>query len=247
MVLLGPTRRPAVAADLARIGDYVSALLRAITFWRRPPAVTTPTALAEFVDTRSKFVAQTTLYGYLKTRAGTRYVSLFEDDTFVASINLSKWEIYFACLSDLTVHAVARAGTASQAGHDELASLARWCHELATAETKPEEMRPDATQLARSDFEERLKAVSWQAAAAGEAAFTTSPRALVEWAPVAPQLKEYDSEIVENSLRFKWRGIREELARCLDGTSVMAGWRGGSDNPGAEVGATNERQPGVPA
>jgi hypothetical protein len=217
--------------ELQRIGDYVGSFFRALTFWRRNPPVTTPAGLAHFVDTRSKFVAQTTLYGYLKTRAGTRYVSLFEDDTFVASINISKWEIYFACLSDLTVHAVARAGAGSEASRDEMAALARWCFEQAAPDTKPEEMRPDSTALARSAFDERLAGVVWQAAEAGDTAFDRSPQALVEWAPVAPELKEYDAEIVANSLRFKWQNIRAELAKSLDGPAVMAAWRAGDGGP----------------
>lgn len=211
--------------DLARIGDYVGSFFRALAFWRRNPPVTTPADLAEFVDTRSKFVAQTTLYGYLKTRAGSRYVSLFDDDTFVESINISKWEIFFACLSDLTVHAVARVGADTDAARDELDGLARWCHSQATRETKPEEMRPDAATQARDAFEARLAGVVWQAVQAPDAAFACSPEALVDWAPVAPELKEYDAEIVANSLRFKWQNIREELASCLDGPAVIAAWR----------------------
>src|SRR5690606_30000829 len=147
--------------DLERIGDYVGSFARALRFWRQAPPVTTPLDLATFVDTRSKFVAQTSLYGYLKTRAGTRYVSLFEDDTFVASINISKWEIYFACLSDLTVHAVASSGSGSDAGRDELADLARWCFDQATRETKPEEMRPGAAAEARDGFAVRVAGVVW--------------------------------------------------------------------------------------
>jgi hypothetical protein len=217
--------------ELRRIGDYVGSFLRALTYWRRNPPVTTPAGLVQFVDTRSKFVAQTTLYGYLKTRAGTRYVSLFEDDTFVASINISKWEIYFACLSDLTVHAVAAAAAGGEASRDDLAVLARWCFEQATRETKPEEMRPDATTLARDAFDQRLAGVVWRGAESGETAFDRSPQALVEWAPVAPELKEYDAEIVANSLRFKWQNVRLELAKSLDGPAVMAAWRAEGNGP----------------
>ena len=217
--------------DLARIGDYVGSFFRALMFWRRNPPVTTPADLATFIDTRCKFVAQTTLYGYLKTRAGTRYVSLFEDDTFVESINISKWEIYFACLSDLAIHAVANVGAGSDASRDELAALARWCFEEATHETKPEEMRADSTAEARAAFAERVESVVWPACEPGDAAFTVSPQALVEWAPVAPELKEYDAEIVANSLRFKWENIRSELAHCLDGPAVIAAWRTESGGP----------------
>ena len=36
-------------------------------------------SLRSFVSSRSSYIAQVSLYGYLKARAGTRYVSLIKD------------------------------------------------------------------------------------------------------------------------------------------------------------------------
>ena len=57
--------------------------------------------LEEFVQTKSAWVSQVTLYGYLKTRMGTRYVLHFENDEFMKSTNLAKWNIYSVALQDL--------------------------------------------------------------------------------------------------------------------------------------------------
>src|SRR3546814_11390174 len=53
-------------------------------------------------------MAQKTLYGYLKTRMGTRYPRLFEDDVLIASVDLAKLHIYAACLADLALFAAWR-------------------------------------------------------------------------------------------------------------------------------------------
>ena len=58
--------------------------------------------LETFVQTKSAWVTQVTLYGYLKTRMGTRYVLHFENDEFMSSVNLAKWNIYAVALQDLT-------------------------------------------------------------------------------------------------------------------------------------------------
>ena len=58
--------------------------------------------LEEFIQTKSAWVTQVTLYNYLKTRMGTRYVLHFENDVFMASVNLAKWNIYSVSLQDLT-------------------------------------------------------------------------------------------------------------------------------------------------
>ncbi|MCE3284251.1 MAG: esterase, partial [Steroidobacteraceae bacterium] len=65
-------------------------------------------ALARFLDERASFLAQTSLYGYLQTRAGMRYPELFDDDAFVVSINVAKWQLWLDCLSDLAVYAGSR-------------------------------------------------------------------------------------------------------------------------------------------
>ena len=58
--------------------------------------------LEDFIQTKSAWVSQVTLYGYLKTRMGTRYVLHFENDVFMKSVNLAKWNIYAVALQDLT-------------------------------------------------------------------------------------------------------------------------------------------------
>ena len=60
--------------------------------------------LETFVQTKSAWVTQVTLYGYLKTRMGTRYVLHFENDEFMKSVNLAKWNIYAVSLQDLTFY-----------------------------------------------------------------------------------------------------------------------------------------------
>ena len=58
--------------------------------------------LENFIQSKSAWVSQVTLYGYLKTRMGTRYVLHFENDKFMGSVNLAKWNIY-AVAQDLTL------------------------------------------------------------------------------------------------------------------------------------------------
>ena len=60
--------------------------------------------LEKFIQSKSAWVTQVTLYGYLKTRMGTRYVLHFENDEFMSSVNLAKWNIYSVALQDLTFY-----------------------------------------------------------------------------------------------------------------------------------------------
>ena len=60
--------------------------------------------LKNFIQERSAHVTQTTLYGYIKTRIGSRYAMMFEDKVFSNSINIAKWNIYMSALSDCTIY-----------------------------------------------------------------------------------------------------------------------------------------------
>ena len=59
--------------------------------------------LEEFIQKKSAWVSQVTLYSYLKTRMGTKYVLHFDNEEFLGSINKAKWNIYSIALQDLSL------------------------------------------------------------------------------------------------------------------------------------------------
>jgi hypothetical protein len=183
--------------------------------------IDTPEALARFLDKRASFVAQTSLYGYLRTRAGMRYPELFDDDPFVASINIAKWHVWLDCLSDLAVYAGSRI---AQQAPRELPRIARMTAAavdgiLANAGTPAEAGAAFGTHVHR--VRDRVARTDWLSVGKDEAAFTESPAGLVRWAPVMDELKELDEEIVRNSIRFRWQEVRRDFSRHLDLQSVL--------------------------
>ena len=62
--------------------------------------------LKSFIQRKSAWVSQVTLYNYLKTRMGTKWVLHFDDEKFLASINQAKWNIYSVALQDLTFYSL---------------------------------------------------------------------------------------------------------------------------------------------
>ena len=78
---------------------YLFALFKAFIPQKK---ITNFDELERFIQSKSAWVSQVTLYGYLKTRMGTRYVLHFENDKFMASVNLAKWNMYAVSLQDLT-------------------------------------------------------------------------------------------------------------------------------------------------
>ena len=178
-------------------------------------------ALRHFLDTRASHVAQTTLYGYLRTRAGTRHPVLFEDDAFVVSINHAKWQMWLACLSDLSVFAGGLLARRSRAGAAAAGTAVRRAvDEILVHTGTPDDSGPlfaEGAEAVRS----RLARCRFDAIGDDESAFTASPEALVRHAPIIPELMALDEEIVRNSVRFRWQEIRRELRATLDADAVL--------------------------
>ena len=178
-------------------------------------------ALRHFLDTRASHVAQTTLYGYLRTRAGTRFPVLFENDAFVVSINHAKWQMWLACLSDLSVFAGALLALRSRAEPAAAGAAVQRAVEAILERTgTPDDSGPLFAEGART-VRDRLSRCDWHALDDDESEFTASPEALVRHAPIIPELMALDEEIVRNSVRFRWQEIRRELRATLDADAVL--------------------------
>ena len=83
--------------------EYFSPLLK---YLRPRRKISNYEDLKEFIQRKSAWVSQETLYGYLKTRMGAKYVLMFEDEIFLSYINKAKWNIYTVALQDLTFYSI---------------------------------------------------------------------------------------------------------------------------------------------
>ena len=75
-----------------------------LKYFKKTKKIENYSDLKEFIQKKSAWISQVTLYGYLKTRMGAKYVLMFEDEIFLESINKAKWNIYSVCLQDLTLY-----------------------------------------------------------------------------------------------------------------------------------------------
>jgi hypothetical protein len=217
-----------VISTLKTARAFLPQFFARLTMRRESEPIDSLSGLSRFVSTRAAFIAQKTLYGYLKTRMGTRYPSMFEDDVFVQSINIAKMQVFAACLSDLAIFTVRRAlhdaAIDSEAGDVLCRRLALHCYRrgLADNEAQAEGVEGFVPGEVQAAFERRLAFFDWQDGASGADIFAESPAALVRWAPIAPELKKFDEEIVRNSVRFAWREVRSQFEKRVDGAAVAA-------------------------
>tara|TARA_B100000700_G_scaffold293472_1_gene354481 strand:- start:120 stop:743 length:624 start_codon:yes stop_codon:yes gene_type:complete len=163
--------------------------------------------LEKFVQSKSAWVTQVTLYGYLKTRMGTRYVLHFENDEFMSSVNLAKWNIYSVALQDLTLFVFSYLN--SIFNYKDIDKAKEIFFNILDDEIS-NKMPLDIIENAKKNFEERLKNINWNNYH-NEIPFNPSALSLFKWAPIAEDLKNLDRKIVLNSVILKWDIVKKEF------------------------------------
>ena len=163
--------------------------------------------LENFIQSKSAWVTQTTLYGYLKTRMGTRYVLHFENDKFMGSVNLAKWNIYAVALQDLTFFIFSY--LKANSNYQDVDKAKEIFQKILDDEIS-NKMPLDIIEEAKKNFNGRLKNINWDTCHV-DLPFNTSALSLYKWAPIAEELKTLDRKIVLNSVILKWDIVKKEF------------------------------------
>ena len=167
--------------------------------------------LKEFIQKKSAWVSQVTLYGYLKTRMGTRYVLHFDNEVLLESINKAKWNIYAVALQDLTFFAFSYLNTFFD--YQEVDN-AKKIYEAILEDEISNGMPHDIIEKGKKNFEKRLQKINWKTHFKS-LPFNDSALSLYDWAPIAEELKVLDRKIVLNSMILKWDNIKEEFIKLI--------------------------------
>jgi len=165
-----------------------------------------------FIQNKSAWVSQITLYSYLKTRMGTKYVLHFDDEIFLSSINTAKWNIYAIALQDLIFYTLSYLNVFYN--FQEMERANKIYEKILNNELKnkmPEKIIDNGKKI----FNERLQKIEWKNYYKSWP-FNESALALYEWAPVAKELKTLDRKIVLNSMILKWENIQKEFIKLIN-------------------------------
>ena len=194
---------------LEYLKEYIAPIFN---FLKPKKKITNIFELKDFIQKKSAWVSQETLYGYLKTRMGAKYILMFEDEIFLGSINKAKWNIYAVALQDLTFYCLSY--LINNLNFDQT-SKAKDIYEEILNEEKNNEMPSDIVENSIKKFNERLEKIDWQKYHLN-LPFNESALALYEWSPIAEELKTLDKKIVLNSMILKWDNIKKEFPTLIN-------------------------------
>ena len=167
--------------------------------------------LRNFIKRKSAWVSQETLYGYLKTRMGAKYVLMFDDEIFLGSINKAKWNIYSVALQDLILYCLSYLKNNLNI---EYTLKANDIYQEILEEEKNNEMPEEIIEKSLKKFEARIDKIDWEKYHS-DLPFNESALALYEFSPIADELKILDRKIVLNSMILKWDNIKDEFKKLI--------------------------------
>ena len=168
--------------------------------------------LEHFIQTKSAWVTQVTLYSYLKTRMGTKYVLHFDNDVFMSSLNIAKWNIYSIALQDLTFFIFSYLKV--NFNYQKVDQAKEIFNKILDDETS-NKMPLDIIEEAKKTFNERIQDINWEAYYK-DLPFNPSALSLYKWAPIADELKSLDRKIVLNSMILKWDVVKQEFEKLIE-------------------------------
>ena len=168
--------------------------------------------LEHFIKTKSAWVTQVTLYSYLKTRMGTRYVLHFDNDVFMSSLDIAKWDIYSVALQDLTLFTFSYLKV--NFNFQNIDQSKEIFSKILDDEIS-NKMPLDIIEEAKKTFNERLQNINWEIYYK-DLPFNPSALSLYKWAPIADELKTLDRKIVLNSMILKWDIIKKEFEKLIE-------------------------------
>ena len=189
------------------------------------PALNSLPSVVEFTAKQSAYVSQVTLFGYIKTRAGTSWPKLFENDTYLISLRTARSHFFAACVSDLSLFFAARMFIEGQLSAEQAEKLAAEIAQqvLITPDIdEHEDIDPDAFRDIVNRTRQRALVMKWEEAATTALAFHSSAEAFMRWAPVTDEFKASDEEIMRNSLHLRWIGIRRDIKETLQIEPIKA-------------------------
>ena len=189
--------------------EYMRPILK---FFKPKQKINNYEELKDFIQKKSAWISQVTLYGYLKTRMGAKYVLMFEDEIFLGSINKAKWNIYAVTLQDFCLYSISYLKDVSKK-HDTEKAKEIFLEILSDEEKN--QMPNDILEKSKKEFDERLKNIDWEKHYK-DLPFNNSALALYEWSPIAEELKSLDRKIVLNSMILKWDIIKKEFSQVIN-------------------------------
>ena len=188
---------------LKAMKEYLFPIVKITSYFK---SINSKEDLQKFIQQRSAHITQNTLYGYLKTRMGHKFTIMVDDEIFSKSINIAKWNIYMAALTDCTFYIFSYLMNEKSLKVNDSKEIFLNIIDKEKENGLSEEIHGRAKEI----FLKKYETIDFRKYYIDDP-FKESCDALYHWSPVADELKILDKKIVLNSMSLKWNLVVEEF------------------------------------
>ena len=203
------------------INSFLKKIQKRMGFAPLPPIMTISDYIA-YADKQAAFVSQVSLYTYIKTRAGTQWPKLFEDETYLVSMKIARWHIFGASVADLALYLGAMMVKRNAATPEQALKISEFVITSILENYDQDDIPAKDFKAMMKEGLVRCKKADWLDLAEGPNAFQASADALIRWTPIADELKDLDEEIVRNSIHMRWINVRRDIKDTLNANAILA-------------------------
>ena len=209
-------------------------------YFRRPPPITTFSQFVDFLDSRTAFLVQKTVYEYCRARSGVLWSKLFKEASFIAALDKCRWLNYPLGLSQL-LQMVEGTLREDAAGREErlIEGL------LAAAETVtgrypvPPGFERGFWRVSRNRIADRLAHARLAPPRDVKDIPTDTAREFFDNLPIHETLRVHDFALIRNHLRSNLCRLHEEFLERVERPAIVDVLIGGGERkagPGSEHG-----------
>lgn len=191
--------------------------------FRKPERVVSLESLARFLDSRSNFLSQKCITEFCRVRSGVYWQKLFQEQDFLASLEVSCWQAYPPCLAMVTemVEAALRPATGGarrQAAH-RLVQLAQDVH---AAHATPPGFEAGEWTASFEMVAEAIRSAEGEAARPVRQMPEPLARRVFQALPMHPRLITNDYDYIFNNLRMNLLRAHEDFMDAAE-PRILAG------------------------
>jgi hypothetical protein len=188
---------------------------------RRPKA--DPDSLGAFLLRQASFVAQKTVYDYVRVKAGRDDVRLFADPDFQTALRHCRWQVWFGAAADVALVAEAWLRPAAPGREAALgAGIARLHAGMHDAVDGLPPGEAAAADAARDAFPALLAAAQALPPVAPDKRALLADAPLFATLPVHPDQRVGETPAIRGALRFHIVSTQEEMERGFDRDALAA-------------------------
>jgi hypothetical protein len=195
-------------------------------FFRRPPAIRDPGALADFIDERAAFLVQKGIYEYARARAGRMSLILMREKAFLELVERSRWQAFpmgLAMVAEMVEGQLRPA--AGEARAAVLAGLARLVLAVFDRYPSPAGVAAADWQAAREDLRLRLERIATHPVKPVKDIPEPFAKPYFDLMPVHEKMRTADLGTTSSYLKLTLINFHTELAERADLPALVAALR----------------------